>query len=47
MKTGKNAVYPHLVFVGPEGYQTREAFVKKTVAYVVIEELDCVQDHIE
>lgn len=41
MKTGRNAVYPHLVFVGPEGDQMREAFVKKTVAYVVIDELDC------
>ena len=41
MKTGRNTVYPHLVFVGPEGDQMREAFVKKTVAYVVIDELDC------
>ena len=40
MKTGRSAVYPHLVFVGPEGDQMRNAFVKKTVAYVVVDEYD-------
>jgi hypothetical protein len=40
MKTGQVTEYPHLVFVGPEGDQMREALVKKTVAYVVIEELE-------
>jgi len=40
MKTGRVTEYPHLVFVGPEGDQMREALVKKTVAYVVIEELE-------
>ncbi len=38
LKTGKNTVYPHLIFVGPEGDQTRWALVKKTVAYVVVDE---------
>ena len=40
LKTGRNTVYPHLVFVGPEGDQVRMAFVKKTVAYVVVDEID-------
>ena len=30
--------YPHLVFVGPAGTETRWANVKKTVAYVVVDE---------
>lgn len=30
--------YPHKVFVGPNGTETRFALVKKTVAYVVIDE---------
>lgn len=38
LKTGRNTVYPHLIFVGPEGDQTRRALVKKTVAYVVVDE---------
>lgn len=40
MKTGRNTVYPHLVFCGPEGVQVRRAFIKKTVAYVVVDEID-------
>ena len=40
LKTGRNTVYPHLVFVGPEGDQVRMAFVKMTVAYVVVDEID-------
>lgn len=47
MKTGRNTVYPHLVFVGPQGDQVRRAFVKKTVAYVVVDEIDCDQYKIE
>jgi hypothetical protein len=43
MKTGRNTVYPHLVFVGPEGDQVRRAFIKKTVAYVVVDEIE--NDH--
>lgn len=38
LKTGRNTVYPHLVFVGPEGDQVRMALIKKTVAYVVTDE---------
>ena len=37
LKTGRNTVYPHLVFVGPLG-EKRRALVKKTVAYIVIDE---------
>jgi hypothetical protein len=40
LSTGKNVVYPHIVFVGPRGDQMRMALVKKTVAYVVIDERD-------
>lgn len=40
LKTGRNTVYPHLVFVGPEGDQTRRALVKKCVAYVVVDETE-------
>lgn len=40
MKTGLNVIYPHLVFVGPQGDQVRMALVKKTVAYVVVDEID-------
>ena len=40
LKTGRNTEYPHLVFVGPEGDQLRWALVKKTVAYVVVDEID-------
>lgn len=40
MKTGRNVQYPHLVFVGPNGDEVRRAFVKKTVAYVVVDEID-------
>jgi hypothetical protein len=37
-KTGKNIYFRHLVFVGPRGDETRMALVKKTVAYVVVDE---------
>jgi hypothetical protein len=40
LKTGRNTVYPHLVFVGPHGDQVRMALIKKTVAYVVVDEID-------
>ena len=40
LKTGRNTIYPHLIFVGPEGEQVRRALVKKTVAYVVVDEID-------
>ena len=40
MKTGRNTEFPHLVFVGPEGDQMRNALVKKTVAYVITDEYD-------
>jgi hypothetical protein len=40
LKTGRNTVYPHMIFVGPQGDQVRMAFVKKTVAYVVVNEND-------
>lgn len=30
--------FPHRVFVGPDGYDTRVARVMKTVAYVVVDE---------
>lgn len=40
MKTGRNVQYPHLVFVGPDGDEVRRAFVKKTVAYVVVDEVE-------
>ena len=39
LKTGRNTVYPHLVFVGHLG-EKRRAFVKKTVAYVVTDEIE-------
>ena len=38
LKTHKLTQYPHLIFVGPEGDQTRRALIKKTVAYVVVDE---------
>lgn len=37
-KTGRNTQYPHLVVVGPNADQVRVALVKKTVAYVVVDE---------
>jgi hypothetical protein len=47
LKTGRNVVYPHLIFVGPQGDQVRMAFVKKTVAYVVVDEIDTDRYRIE
>ena len=38
LKTGRNTQYPHLVVVGPNSDQVRMALVKKTVAYVVVDE---------
>lgn len=38
LKTGRNTEYPHLVVVGPNADQVRMALVKKTVAYVVVDE---------
>lgn len=32
--------YPHIVYVGPYAEETRAAIVKKTVAYVVVDETD-------
>ena len=40
LRTGRNVVYPHLIFVGPLGDQVRMALIKKTVAYVVVDEID-------
>jgi hypothetical protein len=37
-KSGKVQLFPHLVYVGPEGKETRMARVLKTVAYVVVDE---------
>lgn len=37
---GKNVRFPHLIYVGPYGDNTRRAFVKGTVAYVVTDETD-------
>lgn len=37
-KNGKVNSFPHLVYVGPNGDQTRFARVLKTVAYVVVDE---------
>lgn len=33
-------MYPHLVFVGPRGNDTRYAHVLKTVAYIAVDEND-------
>lgn len=40
LKTGRNTQYPHLVVVGPNADQVRRALVKKTVAYVVVDETE-------
>lgn len=40
LKTGRNTQYPHLVVVGPNADQVRVALVKKTVAYVVVDETE-------
>lgn len=37
---GKNVRFPHLIFVGPNGTETRDAIVKGTVAHVVTDETD-------
>jgi len=37
-KTGKVHLFPHVVYVGPEGKETRMARVLKTVAYVIVDE---------
>jgi hypothetical protein len=38
--SGKNVRFPHLIFVGPNGTETRDAIVKGTVAHVVTDETD-------
>lgn len=40
LKTGRNTEYPHLIDVGPNADQVRMALVKKTVAYVVVDETE-------
>lgn len=35
---GNNVLFPHLIFVGPKGEETRRALVKETVAHVVTDE---------
>ena len=37
---GKLQLAQHKVFVGPNGCETRFAVIKKTVAYVVVDETD-------
>lgn len=37
---GKHFRFPHLIFVGPNGEQTRHALVKGTVAHVVTDETE-------
>lgn len=39
-KSGKVHLFPHRVYVGPEGKETRMARVLKTVAYVIVDETD-------
>lgn len=37
---GKNEVFPHLIFVGPHGEETRQALVLGTCAHVIVDETD-------
>lgn len=37
---GKNIHFPHLIFVGPRGEETRMALVKGSVVHVVTDETD-------
>jgi hypothetical protein len=37
---GKNVRFPHLIFVGPFGQETRQAFVKGSVVHVVTDETE-------
>lgn len=37
---GKNVRFPHLIFVGPFGQETRRALVMKTCIHVVTDETD-------
>ena len=37
---GKNVHFPHLIFVGPFGQETRRALVKGSVVHVVTDETD-------
>lgn len=37
---GGERVFPHLIFVGPGGVETRRALVLETVAHVVIDETE-------
>jgi hypothetical protein len=46
MNPDKSSKYPHLVVVGPDADQVRMALVKKTVAYIVVDESSArFQDH--
>jgi hypothetical protein len=35
---GKNVRFPHLIFVGPDGSETRDAIVKGTCVHIVTDE---------
>lgn len=37
---GKNVLFPHIIYVGPNGEETRMALVLKNVVHVVIDEMD-------
>jgi hypothetical protein len=37
---GKNVRFPHLIFVGPFGQETRQALVKGSVVHVVTDETE-------
>lgn len=37
---GKSVRFPHMIFVGPNGTETRDAIVKGTVAHVVTDETE-------
>jgi len=37
---GKNVRFPHLIFVGPNGHETRRAIVKGTCVHVVTDETE-------
>lgn len=37
---GRNVHFPHLIFVGPRGEETRRALVLKTCAHVVVDETE-------
>lgn len=37
---GKNVRFPHLIFVGPNGTETRDAIVKGTCVHIVTDETE-------